>query len=315
MLNSHHQPQLPFADRKFWQPRYWLTWLGLGLLWCWLQLPLGGQIRLAQLVSRTLYHLGRRRRYITSTNIQLCFPELSLPQKTQLVKRIFFENTFGLVETARTFWASEHELMQLKKQTRFADFPQIQQALERKKGIILIGAHYSTLDLGGVLFSLFADVTILYRPHNNALFDVFLKQARQRWATDVLANSQMKSIVRALRRGNILWFPADQDYGLQQSVIAPFFGIPAATITTPARLAKLTGSAILVLGHHRLPDHQHYQLTLETLIDPPIDNDIACATLINSAIEKQIGYFPAQYMWPHRRFKHQLDAKNFYPNI
>lgn len=314
MLNLHHQPRLPFFDRQFWHPTYWLTWLGLGFLWCWLKLPLRGQFRLAQLISQLLYHMGKRRRYITRTNIQLCFPDLSAAQQTQWVKKIFFENTFGLVETARTFWASPQQLMQLKAQTHFADFPQIQQALEQKKGIILIGAHYSTLDLGGVLFSLFADVTILYRPHNNALFNVFLKQARQRWASGVFANSQMKSIVRTLRQGKILWFPADQDYGLQQSVIAPFFGIPAATITTPARLAKLTDCAILVLGHHRLPDHTHYQLTLETLIEPPIDNDVACATLINAAIEKKIRDFPAQYMWPHRRFKHQLNAKNFYPD-
>ena len=211
MLNPLHQPQLPFSDRQFWHPRYWLTWLGLGFLWCWLQLPLRAQVVLAQIISQLLYRVGKRRRCITNTNIQLCFPELTAMAQTQLVKQVFFENTFGLLETARTFWASHQSLVQLKTSTQFADFPQIQQALAQNKGIILIGAHYSTLDLGGVLFSLFADVTILYRPHNNALFDVFLKQARQRWATDVFANSQMKSIVRALRQGKILWFPADQD--------------------------------------------------------------------------------------------------------
>ncbi len=314
MLNPHHQPKLPFLDRQFWWPRYWTTWIGFGILWCWLQLPLQGQLYLAKLISQLLYRIGKRRRQITTTNIQLCFPELSTAEQQQRVKQVFFENTFGLVETARTFWADHHELLALRQLTRFNDYPQVQQALAHNKGIILIGAHYSTLDLGGVLFSLFADITILYRPHNNALFDVFLKQARARWATDVFANSQMKSIVRALRQGRILWFPADQDYGLQQSVMAPFFGNPAATITTPARLAKLTGCSILVLGHHRLPDQQRYKLSIETLVQPPINDDIACAGMINAALEHQIRQFPAQYMWPHRRFKHQVDGKDFYPD-
>jgi KDO2-lipid IV(A) lauroyltransferase len=312
MFNPHHQPKLPFHNRQFWQPRYWLTWLGFACLWCWLQLPLRGQLHLGHWISRVLYRIGKRRRQITATNIRLCFPELSAEAQQQLVRQVFFENTFGLLETARTFWASHDQLQALRAKTRFDDLPQLEAALAQNKGVILIGAHYSTLDLGGVLFSLFADVTVLYRPHNNALFDVFLKQARHRWATDVFANSQMKSIVRALRQGKILWFPADQDYGLQQSVMAPFFGIPAATITTPARLAKLTHSPILVLGHHRLPDQQHYQLTLQTLTDPPINNDIACATAINTALEQQIRHFPAQYMWPHRRFKHQVDGRDFY---
>lgn len=101
-----------------------------------------------------------------------------------------------------------------------------------------------------------------------------------------------------------MWYAPDQDYGKDHSVFVPFFGIPAATITATARIARLAGAQVVPHTVTRLPGYQGYEITLH----PPIENfpsgdEAADAALINSVIEHHVRKNPGQYLWAHRRFK------------
>jgi KDO2-lipid IV(A) lauroyltransferase len=184
-------------------------------------------------------------------------------------------------------------------------------ALARGKGVILLGAHFSTLDLGGLLFSEFYPVDAMYRRHNNPLMEDIITRGRGRYFGQSIERSDIRSVIRALRKNHIIWYAPDQDFGSKQSVYAPFFGVPAATIKATTRIVKLNDSPILMLAQHRLPDNS-YELELLPVIEPfPSGDEAADAARINAELERAIRKDPAQYMWVHRRFKTHPEGKNY----
>lgn len=98
-------------------------------------------------------------------------------------------------------------------------------------------------------------------------------------------------------------------------MFAPFFGIPANTLTATTKLVKLTGAVVLPFHIRRLPDSKGYALT----IAPPLENfpgesEVEDATRFNAIIESQVRAHPEQYLWMHRRFKTRSDeAEKRYP--
>ena len=146
-----------------------------------------------------LYAIATKRRRIASQNIKMCFPSLSDAEKEALTRQTFIENTIGLFETAKTFWG---DIASLRHSVTFVGLDHLHAAVNQKKGVILVGAHYANLDLGGALFSLFHPIDIVYRPHNNRLFDLFLKRAREKWASAVIPKNNIKAAIKSLKAGN-----------------------------------------------------------------------------------------------------------------
>lgn len=299
----------PSTPNAFVSPRFWITHFGIGLLWLLNRLlPWRQQIRLGRMLGQLLFHLSPRRRHVTQVNVRLCFPELPEKNQADLVKRIFINNGIGLFETAMAWWTP---LEQLKSHVTLKGREHLDAALERGQGVILLGAHFSTLDLGGLLFSAFYPVDGMYRRHNNPLLEQVITRNRHRFFGQAIERSDIRSVIRALRQNHIVWYAPDQDFGMKQSVYAPFFGVPAATITATTRMVKLNNSPILMLAQHRLPDDSGYELELFPIIEPfPTGDEEADATRINQELERGIRKDPAQYMWVHRRFKTHPEGKN-----
>lgn len=296
-------PQPPF-----WHPRFWLTWLGMGLLWLLNRLPYAGQLALGRTFGKILYRVARGRRHVVEVNVRLCFPELSAAEQRRLTREIFLNNGIGVFETAMAWWSPKQWF---RDRIIFKGHEHLDAALARGNGVILLGAHFSTLDLGGLLFAEHYPVDAMYRRHNNPLMEKIITRGRGRYFGQAIERSDIRSVIRALRKNHIIWYAPDQDFGIKQSVYAPFFGVPAATITATTRLVKLNDSPILMLAQHRLPDGR-YELEVLPVIEPfPSGNEEADAARINTELERAIRKDPAQYMWVHKRFKTHPKGKNF----
>lgn len=296
-------------NKQFLTPKYWPTWAGLGLLYMICLLPFQWQIKLGNTVGDLMHSLFKSRRHITQVNIKLCFPELNEAEQQQLVRDVFRNNAIGIFETSMSWWMSEKRLnlpITLKGKEH------LDEAMALGKGVILLGAHFSTLDMGGRLLSRFFEVDAMYREHNNLLMDSIIKSSREKHLGQVIERESLRSVLRALRKNRVVWYAPDQDFGPRYSVYAPFFDVPAATITATTRMVKLNNSPILMFTHHRKADNSGYELELFPLIEHfPSGDDIKDATRINQELEKGIRKNPAQYMWVHRRFKTHPDGKNF----
>ena len=276
-------------------------------------LPFKAQLKVGEWLGHIIYHLAKSRRHVASVNIRLCFPELSEAEQKQLVKDVFINNGIGIIETAMAWWSDRESFRQ---RVTLEGREHLDEALSEGRGVILLGAHFSTLDLGGLLFSLYYPLNTMYRPHNNPLMEHFIQQGRLRSIDKLIDRSDFRTLIRALKANEIVWYAPDQDFGPTNSVYAPFFGVPAATVTATSRMVKISGAPIIMLSHHREPEGD-YTLRLHNKIDNfPCEDDVHSAARINIEIERGIRYEPTQYLWLHRRFKTHPKSKDYmYNNV
>ena len=293
-------------------PRFWLLWLVLGLGKLIAHLPLRIQYAIGTALGWASYYLMRSRRFITETNIGVCFPELTPVERQRLVKRAFYSNGIGLLEALRSWFSNPKRLAAC---TTLHGYGHLEAALAKGKGIILLGGHYSTLDIAGSLTTLYFSADVLQRDHSNPLFNTFMTRSRQRLYGEVLGKNDIRGMLKCLKRNRIVWYATDQDYGWNNTVFAPFFGQPCATLVSTMRIAQASGATVLPFSHFRRPNAQGYDIYIHpALEDFPSGDVVQDATRLNGIIEQEVRKYPEQYLWMHRRFKTPVvrNANNVY---
>ena len=282
-------------------PRYWPTWVSLAVLWCIARLPYRWQMSTGSMLGRLLYHAARHRRHVAEVNIRLCFPELSETAQQQMLAQHFVSLGKGLVETAMSWWTPEHKLVPL---TQIEGLENLEQALTGGHGVILLSAHFTSLEIGGRLLVAKTPFHVMYRPHKNALFEAIMKHSREQRFEKAIRREDVRGMLKSLKEGKPVWYAPDQNYGAQHSIFVPFFGIPASTITATSRLAKISGAPVVPFFTERLDENRGYRLRiLPALADLPTDDIELDTTRLNEMLESEIRRIPAQYLWVHRRFK------------
>lgn len=293
---------------SFAHPRFWSTWLAIGLMRVGAWLPWRMKLAIGKFIGLLAWRLAKRRRHITDTNLRLCFPEKSETQRQRLVRDTFVANGIGILETA-TGWCRNPE--HLRHRVTFKGQEHMARVQAEGKGALIIGVHFSTLDLGGALHSLFFTADAVYRPHNNPLFERFMTRARNKIFGTAIDRHDLRGVVRRIKSGHHVWYSPDMDFGRDASVFAPFFGVEAASIRLTAKIARMTGAPVMPFMFHRNPDNRTY--TLEYL--PPLENfpsgdEVADAARVNAFIESAIRKHPEQYLWLHRRFKTRPEGES-----
>ncbi len=282
-------------------PRHWPTWLGLGLLRLAVLLPWSWQRAIGTTLGDLLRVTVGSRRRVAETNLRLCFPELDDNARAQLLRETFRDTAISLFEGGMSWWGSERRLRALHT---IEGLEHLEAAREQGRGVILLGGHFTTLEISGRLLAFHVDgLQPIYKPARNPLFEAMMVRSRQRLFDDLLNSRDMRTILRNLKRGKVVWYAPDQDFGRERSVFAPFFGVPAATLTTTARLAKLSGAPLVPYASERHADGRFTIRLLPALEGFPSGDDIADASRVNAVLEEQIRRTPAQYLWVHKRFK------------
>lgn len=283
-----------------WHPRHWGTWLLVFLMWLMAWLPYRLQQALGTGLGRLLYRLGGSRRRVTEANIGACFPELDPTQQDALVRETFVANAKGYVECTVGWWRSI-EPYAMRMRVHGGD--EVRRTLDSGRGILLLGGHFSILDFALPLVAAVAPVAYMYRPNDDAVLDSVIEYRRSLFRAGSFTKFQLREMIEHIRAGNMCWYACDQDMGPKNSVFAPLFGVPAATLTTPAWLARETGARVMFLSQFRHADGV-YELRFTDMPEGfPGDDEQANARMINSMLEQEIRRDPAQYLWLHRRFK------------
>ena len=286
---------------RLYLPRYWPTWLMLGSLWCITRLPFAWQLVPGCIIGQLALRLGRRRRHIARTNLKLCFPELDDREQRRLLSEHFSSLGIALVEFALSWWGSDKKLESLAE---IHGLEHLQSALQEGNGVILLSAHFTTLEIGGRLLARHAPFHVLYREHKNPVIEHVMGKARTRLYEKAIPRGDMKALLKSLKENRAVWYAPDQDHGITNSVFVPFFGNPAATLTTTSRIAAISGARVVPFFQRRLPGRRGYVLELLPALDDFPGNDTAGDTArIMQLIEAQVRQQPAQYLWAHRRFK------------
>lgn len=291
----------PVFRAYFLHPRFWLLWLGLGLLWLIAQLPYKVLLWLGRGLGAGMYRLASSRRKIAARNLKLCFPQMSVAERKTLLKENFASIGITFFEMAIAWWWPVERLRRLGT---IEGLEHLRQAEADGQGVILMALHFTTLEVGGGLLGMTQNMYGMYRPHKNPLFDYVQRCGREQRLLGVIGRDDVRGMLKLLRAGSVVWYAPDQDYGAQRSVFVPLFGVPAATVTATSKFARMGRAQVIPFTQQRLPNGQGYRLVIHPpLADFPSGSEEADCLRVNQWIEQAICACPEQYLWAHRRFK------------
>ena len=299
---------------SYWGPRYWPVWLGMGILRLICLLPHRMALAIGRILGRVAHLVGGSRRAVVRRNIELCFPELSPGERDALGFEHFKALGMTVIEMGLGRWASDRHLRSI---TKLTGIEHVQKALASGKGVILLSAHFTTLEImGRVLAQNMPPFDAVFRRNRSEFMTELQRTGRERSAESTIEKRDIKKMVRSLRANRAVWYAPDQSYNRKGSEVIKFFGIPAMHTTATSTLARLGGAAVVPFFPRRSRDST-YELTLLPALEKfPGDDPIADTKRYVDLLEQHVRSCPEQYFWIHRKFKDLPDGyPDYYANL
>lgn len=296
-------------QRTFLHPKYWLLWLGLGLLYLIALLPYPVLLWLGHVLGRLMYWGASKRRHIVQRNLELCYPDLTFAERNKLVKANFASMGIAFFEMAMSWWWPKKRLAKL---AHIEGLEHLQAAQEQGKGVILTAIHFTTLEIGAALLGQKQTIDGMYRQHKNPVFDYVQRRGRERHNQDSIAleREDVRGMLKQLRQGRAIWYAPDQDYGIKQSIFVPLFKQQAATVTATSKFARLGRALVIPMTQVRMPNAKGYKIVIQPALENfPTEDEYADCLRINQWVEQTIEHQVDQYLWAHRRFKSRPEGQ------
>jgi len=264
------------------------------------KLPLKINHLAGSLVGQLIYSINSKARKVASSNIEICFPEMSKVEKRMLVKKSLIETGKNLTESA-LIWNQSFD-----ENEKYIRNIHGKQYLEGNNKTILLVPHIGCWEITGRVIALTRPVTFLYKPLRKDEQNQYLFKRRNQ-GNLIMASADKSGVLklqRALKEGQLIGILPDQDPGEEGTVMAPFFNKQVSTMTLLVRLAKKHQAKVVMLWANRLNKGRGFDLNFEP-IELNLDSDdlLEQVTLMNKSIEGLIERFPEQYMWTYKRFK------------
>lgn len=278
-----------------------LVRLGVFIFWLIHFLPFRVIVAIGNGLGVLLYPIAAERRRVGMINLRLCFPEMSEAARKKLVRDHFKMFCRGLIERSILWWSSAAQISSLIRVEGVEHFEAV-----KDKPSILLTPHFVGMDAGGQWVAQHTDTVCMYANQKNRYLTELLLKKRARFRNQHLYSRQegLRPILKGMRKGMPFIYPPDQDQGIKDGAFIPFFGVPAATMTSLPRIAQMTGAKIVPSITRMLPGDEGYVLTFYPAWENyPSGDDIADARRMNAFIEDRIREMPEQYFWLHKRFK------------
>ncbi len=278
-----------------------MTKLVVFLMWLLHFLPLPLLAGIGNVLGLLLYRFAGERRLVAATNLRLCFPELTEAQRAALVKQNFQAFARSFLERGVLWWSSPQRIRKLVRIVGYEHLKKLD-----GQPVILLVPHFVALDVGWSWLTQQGNLVSVYSNQKNPYFHKKLLVGRLRFgASQLYARQQgLRPIVKAMRAGAPFYYLPDQDLATKDGVFVPFFGIPAATLTTVPRLAAMADAKVVPLTVKILPKGAGYEIQFHPAWENYPTGDLVADThRMNEFIEQRVREMPEQYFWLHKRFK------------
>ena len=298
------------SDRKplsaYRAPATWPVWLGMGLLRLVCLLPHRAALAVGRVLGRLAHAIGGRRRAIVRRNLELCFPELDAAQRDALAREHFQALGMALIEMGLGRWASDRHLTSI---TRLDGVEHVRRALDDGRGVILLSAHFTTLEImGRVLATAIPPFDAVFRKNRSEFMTELQRSGREKSADTTIEKRDIKKMVRSLQRGRAVWYAPDQSYSRKGAEVVEFFGVPCMHATATSTLARLGKAVTVPFFPLRKADGTYEMTLLPPLENFPSDDPVADTRRYVEMLEAHIRKVPEQYFWIHRKFKDLPDG-------
>ncbi|WP_418317254.1 lipid A biosynthesis acyltransferase [Piscinibacter sakaiensis] len=275
----------------------------LRLIWLIARLPLRVQAALGRGLGRMFWWFGRSRRRVALRNLELCLPEMAPAEREALAREHFCWLGRSLLERGLLWYAPVERLRSLIRVEGDVGL-----AERSERPVMWLVPHFLALDVAGVATQIFQKrkVGSIYQQQSDPVFDAAMRAGRLRFdGGEIFPRSDRAlPLVRAIKRGYAFFNLPDMDFGARDAAFVPFFGVDAATLLAPSKMARSLNMVVQPVVGELLPGGDGYLVRfLEPWPDWPTDAPLADARAMNAWIETEIRRNPAQYLWVHKRFK------------
>jgi KDO2-lipid IV(A) lauroyltransferase len=273
------------------------------LLWLLHFLPLSVLARLGQGLGWLLYRTARSRRHVGRTNLALCFPDQSAADRETLLRQHFGWLGRSLLERGMLWHASFDRLKRLIHVEG-----DIGLAERSSQSVMWLVPHFVGLELAGVAVQLFQTRmgVDIYQTQSDPFWDRVLTKGRLRFGRGVAypRGASVRPVIKHIKEGYAFFNMPDMDFGPRDATFAPFFGVPAATLMAPSRMAKSLNMLVQPVVVNMLPGGQGYRVRFfPALTEFPTEQPEQDTVWMNQFVEKLVLENPSQYLWVHKRFK------------
>lgn len=294
-------PLVPLS--RYLGPRWWPVWIGLGIVRGLAALPWSWQAALARGLGTLAWHVARRDRRITLVNLRLAFPAMAERERRRLGQLHFRSLVYALFETGLVWFDRRGRLERL---ARLEGVEHLQDALARGRGVLLLGAHFTTNEIAAAALPQSGQyVNVMYRPSANPLIGQLALRGRiRRGRGRMIPSDRFVETLRALKRNGIVLYAPDQRFDGDGHISVPLFGVPALSNPGTTFVGRATRCAVLPFVPRRLPDGSGYVITIGApLADFPSGDPHADVARYHALIEDAVRAAPEQYLWSYKRFK------------
>lgn len=274
--------------------------LGVWLMGLLAYLPLPVLRGLGWVLGRILFVLVVPRRKIALRNLALCFPQASPAQHRAWAREAFVVFCQTFLDRS-WLWSAPREVVLRRVK--------LQGALHELEGdtpTIIFAPHFYGMDAGGLALPLHTTraFTSIFSTHPNPALDAWFMRGRQRFGDVRMLNRAdgVKPIISSLRKGGLLYLLPDMDFGPNESIFVPFYGMQAATVPSLSRFARLGRAKVVGMVTRLTPEGYVAEIT-PAWEHFPTDDVAADTARMNRELERYIAPIPGQYYWVHKRFK------------
>ena len=263
------------------------------------------------------YRIPNREQDTARANIDLCFPELSEEDKEALIEETLKENAITLLEMPAVWYGETQAWLNRLDMGTVPD--EIRALMQQGKGVVIAMPHLGNFEISAHFFAAIGKATGLYRPPRKEGLESVMLEGRNRPGQNRMVPTDrhgIKVLYEALGKGELIVILPDQQPKTAKGgggVFAPFFGVPALTMTLVNRFARKTGAPVYFIAFVRTGGKPGYKV-IGLLAGKAIASDDAekAATELNAGVENLARQYPAQYQWTYRRFRAQPDGRNPY---
>lgn len=278
--------------------------LGIAFMRALAHLPLPAVRGFGAVLGRVLYVVARPRRRVVDINLALCFPEKSDAERRRIARETFVFVAQSWLDRSWLWHAPERVVAKRLRVVGAA--AEIEEIAHGSAPMILFAPHFYGLDAAATALTMHTarPSTTIYTTQRDPQVDAWIREGRQRFGNVETLNrvDGIKPILSGLRKGGLLYLLPDMDFGRDQTVFVPFYGVQASTVPSLSRFARLGRAKVVPVVARLVADGYEIEV-MPAWRDFPSDDVMADTALMNTRLQGYIDAMPSQYYWVHRRFK------------